>query len=108
MGGGGGSSRFDPIDTTQFSREETCAVVEAAKDWGTYVAAHTFTDRAVNRLLDCGVRTFEHGFFISEKTMQRIREGGRLRRAADVGNLARHGAQPPHAEGQDPPGQGPR
>ena len=77
MGGGGGSSRFDPIDTTQFSVDEICAIVEAARDWGTYVAAHTFTDRAVNRLLDCGVRTFEHSFFISEKTMQRIAgEGG--------------------------------
>jgi len=77
MGGGGGSSRFDPIDTTQFSKDEICAIVEAAADWGTYVAAHTFTDRAVNRLLDCGVKTFEHAFFISEKTMQRIaKEGG--------------------------------
>ena len=76
MGGGGGSSRFDPIDTTQYSIEEICAIVEATKDWGTYVAAHTFTDRAVNRLLDCGVKTFEHGFFISEKTMQRIADEG--------------------------------
>jgi imidazolonepropionase-like amidohydrolase len=77
MGGGGGSSRFDPIDTTQYSKEEICAIVEAAADWGTYVAAHTFTDRAVNRLLDCGVKTLEHGFFISEKTMRRIaKEGG--------------------------------
>jgi imidazolonepropionase-like amidohydrolase len=74
MAGGGGSSRFDPIDTTQFSVDETCAAVEAAKDWGTYVAAHVFTDRAVNRLLDCGVISFEHGFFISEDTMKRIAE----------------------------------
>ncbi len=76
MAGGGGSSRFDPIDTTQFSKEETCAIVETTKDWGTYVAAHVFTDRAVNRLLDCGVRTFEHTFFISEETMQRIAAEG--------------------------------
>jgi imidazolonepropionase-like amidohydrolase len=76
MGGGGGSSRFDPIDTTQYSKEEICAIVEAARDWGTYVAAHTFTDRAVNRLLNCGVKTFEHGFFISEETMKRIAEEG--------------------------------
>lgn len=76
MGGGGGSSRFDPIDTTQYSVDELCAIVEAAKDWGTYVGAHTFTDRAVNRLLDCGVKTFEHGFFISEKTMKRMSKEG--------------------------------
>jgi imidazolonepropionase-like amidohydrolase len=76
MAGGGGSSRFDPIDTTQYSVEETCAIVEAAADWGTYVAAHVFTDRAVNRLLECGVKTFEHGFFISEETMKKIAKAG--------------------------------
>ncbi len=76
MGGGGGSSRFDPIDTTQYSEDEICAGVEAAADWGTYIAAHTFNDRSVNRLLDCGVKSFEHGFFISEETMKRIAEEG--------------------------------
>jgi imidazolonepropionase-like amidohydrolase len=76
MAGGGGSSRFDPIDTTQYSTEEICAMVEAAKDWGTYVGAHIFTDRAINRALDCGVKSFEHGFFASEKTYQRIAKEG--------------------------------
>jgi imidazolonepropionase-like amidohydrolase len=76
MAGGGGSSRFDPIDTTQYSIEETKAIVEAAKDWGTYVAAHVFTDRAVNRLLDAGVMSFEHTFFVSEETMKRIAAAG--------------------------------
>ncbi len=76
MAGGGGSSRFDPIDTTQYSEEEVCAIVEATKDWGTYVAAHVFNDRAVNRLLKCGVKSFEHAFFISEKTMQKIAKAG--------------------------------
>jgi imidazolonepropionase-like amidohydrolase len=77
MAGGGGSSRFDPIDTSQYTMDELKAIVAAAKDWNTYVAAHVFTDRSVNKLLDAGVKTFEHGFFISEKTMQRIaKEGG--------------------------------
>ncbi|WNC67299.1 amidohydrolase family protein [Thalassotalea nanhaiensis] len=77
MAGGGGSSKYDPIDTTQYSVEETCAIVEAAKDWGTYVAAHIFTDRAINRALDCGVKTMEHGFFASFETYQRLaKEGG--------------------------------
>jgi imidazolonepropionase-like amidohydrolase len=76
MAGGGGSSRFDPIDTTQYSAEEICAVVEAARDWGTYVGAHIFTDRAINRALDCGVKSFEHGFFASKKTYRRIAKEG--------------------------------
>jgi len=76
MGGGGGSSRFDPIDTTQYSKEEICAIVEAARDWGTYVGAHTFNERAINRLLDCGVKTFEHGFFMTDNVMKRIAADG--------------------------------
>ena len=76
MAGGGGSSRFDPIDTTQFSLEETTAIVGAAEDWGTYVAAHVFNDRSVGRLLKAGVKSFEHSFFISEKTMQEIAKAG--------------------------------
>jgi len=99
MAGGGGSSRFDPIDTTQYSVDETCAAVEAAADWGTYVAAHVFTDRAVNRLLDCGVKSFEHGFFISEETMQRIAaEGGFVvpQMWGISPDLARNPLMPPH------------
>ncbi|WNC67589.1 amidohydrolase family protein [Thalassotalea nanhaiensis] len=76
MAGGGGSSRFDPMDTTQFSQEETCAIVETAKDWNTYVAAHVFTDRAMDRLMDCGVKSFEHGFFMNDETMKRISKEG--------------------------------
>ena len=76
MAGGGGSSRFDPIDTTQYSKEEVCAIVEAVKDWGTYVSAHVFTDRAMNRLLECGVMAFDHGFFMSPETMRKISKAG--------------------------------
>lgn len=76
MAGGGGSSKYDPIDTTQYSVEETCAIVEAAKDWGTYVGAHIFTDRAINRALDCGIKTMEHGFFASFETYQRMGKEG--------------------------------
>ncbi len=90
MAGGGRSSFFDPIDTTQFSKEEISAAVEAAADWGTYVAAHAFTDRAVNRLLECGVKSIEHGFFISEETMQKIAATGFVCNP-NVGDLAGFG-----------------
>lgn len=76
MAGGGGSSRFDPIDTTQYSKEEVCAIVEATKDWGTYVSAHVFNDRAMNRLMECGVLSFDHAFFMSDETMRKIAQKG--------------------------------
>jgi imidazolonepropionase-like amidohydrolase len=76
MGGGGGSSKYDPIDTAQYTLDETKAAVDAADDWNTYVCSHIFTDKAVNRALDAGVKTFEHAFFISEPTIKRIAEEG--------------------------------
>lgn len=76
MAGGGGSSKYDPIDTTQLSKEETCAIAEAAADWGTYVGAHIFNDRAINRGLDCGMKSFEHAFFASTDTYKRIAKEG--------------------------------
>lgn len=76
MAGGGGSSRFDPIDTTQYSKDEVCAIVEATKDWGTYVSAHVFNDRAMSRLMECGVMSFDHAFFMSQETMKKIAQKG--------------------------------
>ena len=87
MGGGGGSSRFDPIDTTQYSENEICAAVEATADWGTYIAAHTFNDRSVNRLLDCGVKTFEHGFFHFRGNNETDRRSWRFCGSTNVGNF---------------------
>jgi imidazolonepropionase-like amidohydrolase len=72
MGGGGGSSPWDPIDTTQYSEAEWVAAVEAAADWGTYVTSHIFTDRAVKRALKAGVKSFDHGFFITEPVIKQI------------------------------------
>jgi imidazolonepropionase-like amidohydrolase len=76
MGGGGGSSKYDPIDTTQYTVDEWKAASEAVADWGTYLASHIFTDKAVNRALDVGTKTFEHAFFINEDTIKRIAAEG--------------------------------
>lgn len=74
MAGGGTASQYDPLDSTQFSLEELTAVVEAAKDWGTYVAAHAYTDRAVRRAIKAGVISIEHGHLLSEDTVKLIAE----------------------------------
>ena len=74
--GGGVSSSFDPLDVTQFTIEETKAAVDAAADWNTYVATHTFTDEATQRALSAGVLSIEHGNLLGEKTLRMIREKG--------------------------------
>ncbi len=74
--GGGVSSSFDPLDVTQFTIEETRAAVDAAADWNTYVATHTFTDDATQRALEAGVMSIEHGHLLSEKTLKLIERKG--------------------------------
>lgn len=76
MAGGGVSSEFDPIHTTQFSIEEFRAGVEVAKDYGTYVIVHAYHDRSVNRAIDAGVRMIEHNFLVSEQTIRRMKKEG--------------------------------
>lgn len=74
--GGGVSSNYDPLDVTQFSVEEIRAAVGAAEDWGTYVMVHGYTPRAVNRAIDCGVKSIEHGQLLDEATLRRMKEEG--------------------------------
>ena len=74
--GGGVSSNFDPLDVTEYSEEEMRAAVGCAQDWGTYVMAHGYTPRAINRALDCGVISIEHGHLLDEPTLRRIKDMG--------------------------------
>ena len=76
MAGGGVASEFDPIHTTQFTLEEMKAAVKVAADYGTYVMAHAYHDRSVNRCMDAGVKVIEHNFLVSEKTIKRMKAEG--------------------------------
>ena len=76
MAGGGISSEYDPLDTVQYSPEELKAAVDAAADWHTYVTVHAYTDEAVNRALDAGVKVIEHGHLLTEPTIRRIKQDG--------------------------------
>ncbi len=58
----------DRVDATQFSLEEIGAVVEEAAAANIYVAGHAYTSRAINRGLESGVRTIEHGNMMDEST----------------------------------------
>ncbi len=70
MAGGGVSSLYDPLDTTQFTEREMRAAVEAAEDWGTYVCAHVYTPGGIRRAVAAGVKSIEHGQLADEETVQ--------------------------------------
>jgi len=76
MAGGGISSEYDPIDTTQYSVAELRAAVEAAEQWNTYVAVHAYTDAAVRNALEAGVKVIEHGHLLSEDTLKLLKKKG--------------------------------
>ena len=76
MSGGGVASVFDPIDLNSPSLEEMKAAVQVANEYGGYVAIHGYTDAAYNKSMDAGVKSYEHGFLISEETVKRMAEEG--------------------------------
>ena len=76
MGGGGVSSPYNPIESTQFTEAELRAAVEAADNWGTYVALHAYTPRAIRQAIDAGVKCIEHGHLIDEPTAKLLADKG--------------------------------
>lgn len=69
MASGGVASPNDPIGYTQFSLGEMRAIVEEAEAAQTYVMAHAYTSRAIERALRAGVRSIEHGNLIDRETL---------------------------------------
>lgn len=74
--GGGIVSHYDPIDTSQYTEREFHAAVEAAENWGTYVAVHAYVPRAIKTALKAGVRCIEHGHLMDEETAGLIGASG--------------------------------
>ncbi|MBN3519358.1 amidohydrolase family protein [Algoriphagus lutimaris] len=74
--GGGVASEFDPLDVSEYSVDEIKAVVEEATNYNTYVTSHVYTDRGVRTSIESGVMCIEHGFFVTEETLQLMKEKG--------------------------------
>jgi imidazolonepropionase-like amidohydrolase len=72
MASGGVMSPSDPIDSLQFTVEEMAAAVDEAHAFGLYAMAHCHTSGAINRALDAGVRSIEHGSILDEATAKRM------------------------------------
>jgi imidazolonepropionase-like amidohydrolase len=76
MAGGGISSPSDPLEGTQFSREELAAAVEEAEAAQLYAMAHAYSPLAVTRAVEAGVRSIEHGNLIDEATARAMKRHG--------------------------------
>ena len=78
MANGGVASPTDPIAFLGFSADELRAVVEEARNAQTYVAAHLYTDEAIRRAVEAGVRSVEHANLITPETARYMTEMGAI------------------------------
>ncbi|WP_110597586.1 MULTISPECIES: metal-dependent hydrolase family protein [Salinicola] len=78
MANGGVSSPSDPIDFLSFSVEELETIVEEASNAQTYVSAHLYTDEAIRRAVEAGVRSLEHCNLITADTARLAAERGAM------------------------------
>ena len=76
LAGGGVASLYDPLDSTQFTDRELRAGVAAADDWGTYVMAHVYTPKGIQRSIRAGVKSIEHGQLADEESVRMMRSEG--------------------------------
>jgi imidazolonepropionase-like amidohydrolase len=74
MAGGGVASLKDPLESVGYSEAEMRAAVEAAADYDTYVLAHAYNDKSVQRAIRAGVKDIVHGHLLSEKTIKMMAE----------------------------------
>jgi imidazolonepropionase-like amidohydrolase len=61
-------------DNPQFTIEEIKAICETAKDYGMHVAAHAHGDIGMQRAIIGGVKTIEHGTYMSDETMELMKK----------------------------------
>ncbi|WP_233237507.1 amidohydrolase family protein [Bordetella sp. LUAb4] len=76
MASGGVASPTDPIASWGYSDDEIRAMVHEARARQTYVMAHSYTAEAIERAVNMGVRTIEHGNLIDERVARLMAEKG--------------------------------
>jgi len=74
MAGGGVSSPGDKLVHPQYSLEEITAIADEATRSGRYVMAHVYSDIGIRRAVSCGVRSIEHGNFLTDETAKLMAE----------------------------------
>jgi imidazolonepropionase-like amidohydrolase len=73
---GGVASLFDPWQLNGMTVDEIKAAVQIANDYQSYVAAHSYTKKAIMRALNLGVKTIEHGFMFDGDIAKLMKKKG--------------------------------
>jgi imidazolonepropionase-like amidohydrolase len=76
MVSGGVASQADPLESLQYRIDEIEAAVDEATRWGSYVCAHAYSAKAIERAVRAGVRTIEHGNLVDTPTARLMAERG--------------------------------
>lgn len=76
MASGGMLSPFDPLFGVEYTPEEMKAAVSVAKNYGTYVMAHIYSNKAMKQAADAGVMSFEHATMLEEDVAKKIKDMG--------------------------------
>ena len=73
---GGVMSLATNSQNPQFQEDELAAIVAIARDYGLDVAAHAHGTEGMRRAVLAGVRTVEHGTYMTDEVMQLMKEHG--------------------------------
>lgn len=73
---GGVMSLATSSQNPQFGEDELAAIVATARDYGLDVAAHAHGTEGIRRAVLAGVRTIEHGTYLTDEVMQLMKEHG--------------------------------
>lgn len=92
---GGVASPFSPLDVNAFTEAELAAAVEAAENWGSYVATHSYTPASIQRSIAAGVQVIEHGHLMDEASARLMAEKGVWLSTQPFVDLAGAAALPP-------------
>lgn len=67
-------SHYRKVGELQFSEPELALIVKLARDKGLKVMAHASSDEAVGLAMKAGVDSIEHGYFISQDSLETMAE----------------------------------
>ena len=76
MAGGGVASPGDELAYPQYSMDELTAITDEAGRFGRYVMSHVYSDLGIRRAVESGVRSIEHGNFLTGDTARLMHDRG--------------------------------